>query len=124
VFSRIQSGINRTIFRRDTAITKVPRKKLEIKLKELSKKLEKQINELQTLIDESMLSESKEKLLKQIISNYSIFEETQLDKANLSRIETITENLLHPTDFSVLLLNQIEYIYQEIILFKENLRAD
>lgn len=119
--SSILTNLSRTLRsffpRRRLANPRQARKKIEINLRELGQQLYIQSREIQTLLENEMLPASKAELAKSILAMYFVLEESQIDKANVVRLEYYSENLLDPEDFAVYLAGEMEALLEEMKSF-------
>ena len=107
----------RSIFRPKQDLPKEPRKKVQLQMKLISQKFQTQLEALDQLLDNPDLYESTRKLGQSLYHNASRFEELQLEKINLARLQSLPSSLIEVNDFSLWVKHEMTNLTEEILYF-------
>lgn len=102
---------------------KIPRKKLSIQFQHVKTEFETLVAKLEQTISRPDLARSTIMLGKLLFQDVRRFQELHLIRINENRINTVSQPLLHPVDFSLWVINQMHAYAEEIYHYIKTVEA-
>ena len=107
----------RKIFEKKPDLPKEPRKKVQLQMKLIAQKFQTQVEALDQVLDNPNLYGSTKKMGQYLYQNAMRFEELQLEKINVARLQSLPSSLIDVNDFSLWIKHEMTNLTDEIFHF-------